>query len=86
MSKLVGRVEKRNGQVPHPHVLDLKNGKDVLAVEFIPEQRGVPAPHQAAKPRFPMPRKEVLVTSGCKKTAGTGSEKDKAFGVPGSSC
>ena len=53
----------QNGLVPHPRVVDKNSGG-------ISQEQGVPTPHQALKPKVPVPGRYVPTTSGCKNQQG----------------
>ena len=62
-------VETWNGLVPHSHVMD-KNWEGYLGSRSLPEEPGVPVPHQVPHPRAPVLGREVPITSGCKNQRG----------------
>ena len=55
---------ERDGPTPRSQI---KIRRHILAVEILPEEQGVSAPHEAPKPRVPVLGREVFVTSGCEK-------------------
>lgn len=45
--------------------LELKSGRDILAVEFPQEEQEVFAPHQITQPRIPVPGRKGFTKSKC---------------------
>lgn len=50
---------------PIPRVWRLRMRREISAAEVTPEERGVPAPHQAPQPGTTVQERQVLMTSDC---------------------
>ena len=54
----------------HTHVWSFKIRRDILAVEVLPEEQGVPASYQNPQPRVSVSERQVPITSGFENQQG----------------